>query len=429
MERRIANMDEMIDKLSSISGGVFVSLCYINCAKIGKTLSGKGIDIDQFGQDLDNNRTEGDDEIYNGLKNYQQGGSSRKNKFPYGGIVKMSRYQFNWQTEDAYGKNFNKYATQRDALLAKYGAAIQKREDKYDEKLNFGNGVSVGSTDNTKHKLYTHQNGATIRNAKSEYFVVDEDGELLGGISFNAIKQIVNQSKNIDGLNALKKIGATEEQIQEYIQDLKALNFRVLKLMYDSILYIVCSVDGEKIVYINDNLAKQVGSGSYIVNINPQSFIDMANQLYRQDMTNLQESENRYNIFKTKINESVRNVLRSVLKEGKESTREANKMIRRLYNAVDKVTHGFYKDNGWEGVDSVLDVIENTIGDEGDLSVWCENGGYAKQIGEEGNCKTWKLKIELFNGGVIGGELNANAAGTHDDPFGRYDITCGFWRE
>lgn len=429
MERRVADINEMIDIMSSIQGGVFVSLCYMNSAKIGKTLSGKDINVDQFGQDLDNNRIEGDDEIYNNLKNYQQGGVSRKNKFPYGGIVKMSTYQFNWQSEDNYGKNFHNYANKRDELLAKYGAEIQKRELKHDEKLNFGTGISVGATDNTKHKLYTHQNGATIRNAKSKYFIVDNDGELKGGVSYEAIKELISKTKNIDGLSALKKIGATEEQIQEYIRDLKALNFRVLKLMFDSILYIVCSVNGEKIVYINNNLAKEVGSGSYIVNINPQSFIDMANQLYRQDMTNLQESENRYNIFKTKINESVRSVLRSVLKEGKESTREANKMIRRLYNAVNKVTHGFYKDNGWEGVDSVLDVIENTIGDEGDLSVWCENGGYAKQIGEEGNCKTWKLKIELFNGGVIGGELNANAAGTHDDPFGRYDITCGFWRE
>ena len=315
MERRIADINEMIDIMSSIQGGVFVSLCYMNSAKIGKTLSGKDINVDQFGQDLDNNRIEGDDDIYNNLKNYQQGGVSRKNKFPYGGIVKMSTYQFNWQSEDNYGKNFHNYAKKRDELLAKYGAEIQKRELKHDEKLNFGTGVSVGATDNTKHKLYTHQNGATIRNAKSKYFIVDNDGELKGGVSYEAIKELISKTKNIDGLSALKKIGATEDQIQEYIQDLKALNFRVLKLMFDSILYIVCSVNGEKLVYINNNLAKEVGSGAAVVKINPQSFIEMANELYREDVNDLHESINQYNLFKSKINESVRMIFKNLLSE------------------------------------------------------------------------------------------------------------------
>ena len=38
------------------------------------------------------------------------------------------------------------------------------------------------------------------------------------------------------------------------------------------------------------------------------------------------------------------------------------------------------------------------------------------------------LEIKLHNGGLINGELNAYAADTHENPFGRYDITCSFWR-
>lgn len=425
MERRIADINEMIDIMSSIKGGVFATVCYMNSAKIGKTLTGKGIDIDQFGRDLDDNRTEGDDEIYTNLKNYQSGGANRKNKFPYAGIVKMSTYQFNWQSEDNYGRNFNKYATKRDELLSKYGAAIDKRDFKHDEKINFGSGVSVGATDNTKGKLYAHQNGATIQNAKSEYFIVDNDGELKGGISFDAIKQLVTKNNQPDGVSALKKIGASDEQIREYIQELKKLNFRVLKLMYDSILFIVATVNNEKIVFINNNLAKTIGSGAHTLDINPQSFIQIANQMYNKSVNEMKECSKRYNIFRNMINESVKRILR----EGKESTREANKLIKHLYNAVNRVTHGFYRDDAWQGVNDVLKLIDTTIGDNGELSVWCENGGYAKPIGEEGNYKTWKIRIELFNGGIIGGELNANAAGTHQDPFGRYDITCSFWRE
>lgn len=46
MERRIADINEMIDIMSSIKGGVFATVCYMNSAKIGKTLTGKGIDVD-----------------------------------------------------------------------------------------------------------------------------------------------------------------------------------------------------------------------------------------------------------------------------------------------------------------------------------------------------------------------------------------------
>ena len=173
--RRVADINEMIDIMSSIKGGTFATVCYMSSAKVGKTLTGKNVNVDQFGSDLDANRIEGDDEVYNTLKGYQQGGASRSNKFPYGGIVKMTRYQFNWQTEDKYNQNFSKYADSRDQLLSKYGAAIERREG-YDKKQDFGNGgVSVGATDNTQGKLYTHQNGATARNVKAEYYVVDQE--------------------------------------------------------------------------------------------------------------------------------------------------------------------------------------------------------------------------------------------------------------
>jgi hypothetical protein len=44
-------------------------------------------------------------------------------------------------------------------------------------------------------------------------------------------------------------------------------------------------------------------------------------------------------------------------------------------------------------------------------------------------CKEWHLKIELNNGGLIGGIVKAHTAGSVMDPFDAYDITCTFWRE
>lgn len=298
--RQLKDANEMIDVLSSIRGGQFVTICYVNSAKIGKTLTGKNVNVDQFGIDLDNNRMDGDDEIHDTLKKYQQGGASRTNKFPYRGIVKLTINEYNWQTEQNYNDNFSKYASARDALLAKYGASIEKRGG-HDEKLDFGKGgVSVGSTDNTRDRLYTHQNGATARRVGNSpyYFVVDNDGTLKGGISGGAIKQIIAKSGDRDGVAAMRKIGATEEQIKEYEAELKKLNFSVIKMLYSSILFLIATTnDGEKVFFINDKLANTIGSGSYTIEIDPSSFMKTANDLFELANSQLTESVRLYKIM------------------------------------------------------------------------------------------------------------------------------------
>lgn len=279
----------MIDIISSIKGGVFVSLCYISSAKIGKTLASKNIDINKFGKDLDKNRIQGDENVYKGLKTYQSKGALRTNKFPFGGIVKMTRYQFNWQSENNYRANYKKYADARNKLLAKYGASVVHR-DSHDKKQEYGYGsVSVGNSPNTEGRLYTHQNGAIVRNIQSEYYVVDKKGNLVGGVSPSAIAQLLNKSENINGVSALRKIGATEAQIKEYIQELKKLKFQVLKLMYDRIVFIVATVNGEPIIFINDNLASMLDNGSESFKINPKSFLDKAKQMLKAAKADLTE--------------------------------------------------------------------------------------------------------------------------------------------
>ena len=309
----------MIDILSEIKGGTFVTVGYLCSANIGKTLTGKNIDVEKFGQDLDANRTDGDDEIYSTLKAYQQRGADRKNKFPYGGIVKFTKYLFHFQNEELYGKNFGKYADARDKLLARFGASINKRDQKHDEKQPFGKGsVSVGATDNTIGKLYTHQNAATIQNYKTEYFVVDNEGELLGGISGNAIKSLLSR-REPDGVSALRAVNATDEQIKEYIEELKKLKFSVLKLMYDSILFIVAAVNGEKIYFVNTNLQNKVGSGSYAVPINPESFEQKANEMFKRSYNEINECVNKYNLLENIIFGHTKKAL-SLLREGSGNT-------------------------------------------------------------------------------------------------------------
>jgi hypothetical protein len=51
--------------------------------------------------------------------------------------------------------------------------------------------------------------------------------------------------------------------------------------MYDSILWVsATSPEGYKTFAINDSLADKIGSGSYVVNINPSQFVKLANSRY-----------------------------------------------------------------------------------------------------------------------------------------------------
>lgn len=271
--RQRVNFNGIINALSTAKGGTYLTLCYISGANIGKTLTGKNIDIDQFGNDIEQFQRKGT-RGYDMLKNFHQGGASSSNKLPVG-IVKRSEITFHWQTEEGYGKAYGKYKDSANALLKPYGVEIGSREEKHDEKQNFGTGnVSVGATDNTRGKLYSHQNGATVDSWDSSYYMIDK-GKIYGGIDKNALESLVKKS-DPDGVSALRKIGVQEKEINKYIQELKKLNFRVLKLMYDRILWVSCTVDGVKKFAINDRFTDKIGD----VDINPNIFIKLANNRY-----------------------------------------------------------------------------------------------------------------------------------------------------
>lgn len=376
--RKVYDINEFIDIMSSIKNGCFATVCYLSSAKVKKTL--RGVDTDAFGSDLDANRTDGDEEYYNTLKQYQSGSIK---KFPYNGVVKMSKIQFHWQSEEKYGENYGKYADARDALITKYGG-VPARKDSTDAKQAYGNGsVSIGSTDNTQGKLYSHQNGATIQNRTTEYFLVDTNGKLKGGISKNAIQKIVAKSGDADGVSALRKVNATDEQIASYLEELKKLKFHVLKLMYDSILFVVASVNGEKIFFWNSKLAQQVGSGSYVVQIDPQSFMEKAKELYSKAYVELRESIKRYN----KLLKENKRIYKKQLTES-----QLHNIIRKSVNKILEDYQLSLSNQGKEGFNNMMNVVkaQNELKTNGevilhilignyetiDVSIRKENGGY-----------------------------------------------------
>lgn len=113
---------------------------------------------------------------------------------------------------------------------------------------------------------------------------------------------------------------------------------------------------------------------------------------------------------------------------------ERHKIQDAIYNQLEqtKSTGKFYHDTTWEGVRVVKKDIEDAFktiknpAHEYEVSIAPDNGGY--RTSKDGLSQWKAYKIEIFVKGAenpfMRGTLNCHAAGTVEDPFKSYDISC-----
>ena len=185
----------------------------------------------------------------------------------------------------------------------------------YKQSTNWSeNGPELYSGSNTdlQSHSYNPQNIYGIR-PKGIVYAVDTEGHIMKELSQEQIKPYLKAKREIDGVAALRRMGAEEERIKEFISKINELKFRYINFESNSILWIAATVNGEKIVYINDNLNRVVDE----ININPADFIAIAKERYRDDLAELQESyRRRTNKKVVRLTESdLRGIVRSVVLE------------------------------------------------------------------------------------------------------------------
>ena len=113
---------------------------------------------------------------------------------------------------------------------------------------------------------------------------------------------------------------------------------------------------------------------------------------------------------------------------------EKKKVQNAIYKQLEKTntTGHYYHDSSWEGVKLVRKDIEDafkTIKNpehEYEVSIAPDEGGY--RASKDGMSQWKQYKVEIFVKGAeqpfMGGTLNCHAAGTVDDPFDTYDMSC-----
>lgn len=256
--RNVTGPEEFYNILKGVSDGKMVTFGYVNAAKIV---------IPQVKRvNPETNRMKNFDDFDTLGKNL---GVEKK----FNGVIKLSIYNFPWQTEEKVKNQYDAFKAKRDELAQKYGVEVGKA--RYGtEKIDYGNkgGISSYNGDNaelTGH-TYTNLNTNGIIPISTKYYLVMEDGGLQE-ISEEKLEKIPYKSSEtiVDRLIAA---GATEEEVEP----LKTMNYQ--RFEHSHMLFFSATPDtGIPTVYINFKLSNKIGG---ITMANTDAIIQLAKDRY-----------------------------------------------------------------------------------------------------------------------------------------------------
>lgn len=238
--RDVTGPEEFYNILKGVSDGKMVTFGYVNAAKIV---------IPQVKRiNPETNRMKNFDDFDTLGKNL---GVEKK----FNGVIKLSIYNFPWQTEEKVKNQYDAFKTKRDELAQKYGVEVGKA--RYGtENIDYGNkgGISSYNGDNaelTGH-TYTNLNTNGIMPISTKYYLVMEDGGLQE-ISEEKLEKIPHKpSETI--VDRLIAAGATEEEVEP----LKTMNYQ--RFEHSHMLFFSATPDtGIPTVYINFKLSNKIG--------------------------------------------------------------------------------------------------------------------------------------------------------------------------
>lgn len=415
--KKVADASSLFDILSSTKGGSFVTIGYITGAKLN--LPSKKM------RNPETNRMKSYDD-------YEELGRNLGQEGEIGGIVKFTKYiGLNFTTPKNFAAAYDKYKDDFNNIRRSFGIDDTVKRNSYVKTQDYGkNGIGVyaGDNDELNRHSYTRQNVANTRKIVSSFYAIDMAGNVIREIDRSEIKDIIPTS-DVSGVSKLRAMGADDVKIKDYISQVNALNFRPHTFEASHILYICAAVNGEKYIWINENLAinpRDMKKNLNGVTVQPGFFTNLARTEYSKDLDsatiNAPGPVNEQRMVRVTRN-AIRNIVQECVSRIVESrSNEKKKWINRIYKAVRPITSKMYSDEYWDGVRQVEEAIASVIGEHGDLDVRVEGGGYNKRLGEFPNYKEYLLTITVDDV-VIEGHLHCHTAGTMEDTFKYYDMS------
>ena len=151
-----------------------------------------------------------------------------------------------------------------------------------------GNGIGVYGGDNEKLQGHAYAPQNTYGSKKKSYvYAIDSDGHIMAELKLEQVKPYLKSKGQVSGVAQLRKMGKEENDIQKYIEQINGLKFNYRNFEYNSIAYIVATVNGEKLIYINNNLNRVVDD----VGIDKNDFLAIVKERYSKDLEELEKED------------------------------------------------------------------------------------------------------------------------------------------
>lgn len=281
--RRVASSDDFFDLMDQMGDGKFITIGYV---------TGANLDVPKVKRkNPETNRMKGYDD-YTVFKSDEE----------IGGIVRITSYNIQYRNRDKLSKLYQDYKARKMAIDQQYGIYSEPTERTgYKEANKWGNGIDMYKGENEKLNghSYNAQNTYSARK-KSINYIINKEGHIIRALDDAEVKPFLAKRESFSSeRKKLQKLGADDTKIANYISDINALKMSYRNFESNSILYIAATVNGEKLVYINDRLSRAVND----ININPSDFIAIAKERYSQDIQELQEMTKRHAVLSNILSE------------------------------------------------------------------------------------------------------------------------------
>lgn len=293
--KKVKSSEEFFDILDKVGNGKFVTIGYVTSANLDvPTVSRRNPDT-------------------NRMKKYPDY-SVFSDKNDIGALVKISSYNMRYEHRSTVGKKYGEWKGKVNAIRGQFGLEAMGDKSSYKQGTTWSpNGPELykGNNDDLRSHSYNPQNiyGANIN---SRVYAVNGEGHIINELTPEQVKPYLKAKREEGGVAALRKMGAEEEKIKDYISQIENLKFRYVNFESNSILWMAATVDGDKIVYINDKLQRAVDG----IDINPEDFIKIAKERYAEDIMNESKSMKKKviklseNAIKKMVAESVKRILK-----------------------------------------------------------------------------------------------------------------------
>ena len=300
--RRVASSNEFFDILDKIGNGKFVTIGYVT------------------GANLDVPKVSRKNPLTNRMKQYPDYSVFGNEQGEIGALVKISSYNMRYLNRTTVGQKYGEYKDSANGIRGNFGLDPIGSKQGYKQGTNWSpNGPEMynGNNAELQDHSYNPQNIYGVK-PRGVVYAVNNEGHIIKELKPEQVKPYLKAKREMDGVAALRKMGTEEERIQDYINQMNNLKFKYINFESNSILWIAATINGEKIVYINDNLSRAVDG----ININPQDFRAIARERYQIDLTNLQEMVNRMNNKNKAIFRLTENELKSLIRESVQNVLE-----------------------------------------------------------------------------------------------------------